>query len=68
MLSNFLARVAYADRFEVAYGIWSKDCDNVPESWGFIDPEQTIPIDYPLATLRDLLDRAFTEIFWQLPS
>lgn len=68
MFSDYLVRDAYAARFEAALGIWPEACDNVPESWGFIDPEQTIPVDYPLTKLRDLLDRAFTETFWQLPS
>jgi hypothetical protein len=67
MFSDFLARDAYAERFRAALGIWDEACDNVPESWGFVDPERTIPVEFSLMETRALLDRAFSETFWQLP-
>jgi hypothetical protein len=68
MFSDFLVREAYKARFAGALGIWTEACDNLPKSWKFVDPEQTIPVDFPLSNVRDLLDRAFTDTFWQLPT
>ena len=68
MFSDFIVRDAYKVRFAGALGIWAEACDNVPESWGFVDPEQTIPVSFHLTAVMDLLDRAFTDAFWQLPS
>jgi hypothetical protein len=67
MFSDFLMREAYAARFRAALGIWDEACHNVPESWGFVDPERTIPIGFSLTDAKVLLDRAFSETFWQLP-
>jgi hypothetical protein len=67
MFSDFLLRDAYLARFEGAIGVWEASCASLPESWSFIDPEQTIPVNFPFAAVKDLLDRAFTDIFWQLP-
>lgn len=68
MFSDFILRQAYLGRFQTALGIWTEACDNLPESWKFVDPERTIPVNFPLNGIRELLDRAFTETFWQLPS
>ena len=53
MFSDFLVREA---------------CHNVPASWGFVDPEQTIPVEFPLDKIKGLLYRALTDSFWQLPT
>lgn len=67
MFGDFLVRQAYAARFAVALGIWEEACDNVPESWKFVDQERTISADIDFDGLRAILDRAFTENFWRLP-
>ncbi len=67
MFSDFLVRDAYTERFHAALGIWDEACHNVPESWSFVDPERTIPIEFSLTETRALLDRAFSQTFWQLP-
>lgn len=67
MFSDFLMRETYAERFHATLGIWAEACDNVPESWGFVDPERTIPAGFSLTDTRALLDRAFSDTFWQLP-
>ncbi|MBI5792994.1 MAG: hypothetical protein HZA63_16120 [Rhodocyclales bacterium] len=67
MFSDFRMRAAYVERFHAALGIWTEACDNVPESWGFVDPERTIPVGFSLTETKALLDRAFSETFWQLP-
>lgn len=65
MFSDFLVRQAYEARFRVALGGWDEACDNLPTGWGFIDPEQTLPVDFSVAEFRTTLERAFTETFWQ---
>lgn len=67
MFSDFLVREAYSARLAAALGIWTEACDNLPESWGFVDTERTIPVNFPLNEVKDLLDRAFTDAFWQMP-
>jgi hypothetical protein len=68
MFSDFFVRDTYAARFAQALGIWDEACHNLPESWRFIDPERTIPVEFPFAEVKKLLDRAFTDTFWLLPS
>jgi len=67
MFSDFLLREAYVARFEMALAGWDEYCATLPVSWSFIDSEQTLPVNFPLAAVKDLLDRAFTNTFWQLP-
>lgn len=68
MFSDFLVREAYTARFAAALGIWEEACNNVPAAWGFVDPEQTIPVEFPLDKIKVLLGRALFESFWQLPT
>jgi hypothetical protein len=68
MFSDFLIRKAYTARFAEALGKWDEICDTLPESWGYIDPEQTIPVDFSLPDVRALLDRALKDTFWNLPT
>lgn len=67
MFSDFLLRDVYTARFANALGIWEEACHNLPESWMFIDPEQTIPVEFPFAQIKELLNRALSETFWSLP-
>jgi hypothetical protein len=68
MFSDFLVQDAYTARFAAALGIWEEACNNVPASWGFVDPEHTIPVGFPWSEIKKLLDRALFESFWQLPT
>ncbi|HNI07623.1 MAG TPA: hypothetical protein PLL24_05970 [Thiobacillaceae bacterium] len=67
LFSDFLLRDAYRARLASALSIWPEACSKLPHSWGFIDPECTIPVDFPLHAVKALLDRALTEEFWHLP-
>lgn len=67
MFSDFLFREANTARFAAALGIWEEACNNVPASWWFVDPERTIPVEFSLAEVKGLLDRALNDTFWQLP-
>jgi hypothetical protein len=67
MFSDFLMRDAYTARFRQALGIWEDACATLPTSWGFVDPEQTIPVDFSKDAVKALLHRAFTDTFWHLP-
>lgn len=67
MFSDFLLRDAYIARFRQALSIWQDACATLPASWGFVDPEQTIPVDFTKDAAKALLDRAFTDTFWHLP-
>ena len=64
MFSDFLLRDAYTERFRETLGIWEEACHNLPRSWMFIDPDQTIPVEFSFARIRALLDQAFTDSFW----
>lgn len=68
MFSDFSIRPAFSARFAEALSIWDEICDILPVSWGFIDPEQTIPVDFSIPGVRMLLDRAFSDTFWNLPT
>jgi hypothetical protein len=68
MFSDFVLRQDYARRVRVALGIWGEICDTVPSSWHFIDPEQTLPLDFPFASVKALLEHAQTDAFWNLPT
>lgn len=67
VLEDLVERQMYVDRFAEVLGNWKEDCDNVPLSWTFRDPEQTIPAGPLLDEFRRILDRAFEDDFWLLP-
>lgn len=68
MFSDFLIRKDYTARFAETLVIWDKICDTLPVSWGFIDQEKTIPIDFSIPDVRALLDCALLDTFWNLPA
>lgn len=68
MFSDFLVRQTFSARFAAALGVWTEACDSLPKSWNFVDPERTIPVNFPFHEVRALLDRALTDAFWQLPT
>lgn len=68
MFSDIFVRNTYSARFEEALGIWEESCHNLPESWRYIDTERLIPAEFPFAEIKKLLNRAFTDTFWSLPS
>lgn len=67
MFSDFWLRDAFTDRYREALGIWEEACDNLPQSWMYLDPDQTVPVEFPFVRTRALLDRAFADTFWLLP-
>lgn len=68
MFSDFLLRNEYATRFAATLGKWNEICDTVPDAWRFIDPEQTIPVDFSIPDIKAFLDRVLTDTFWNLPT
>lgn len=68
MFSDFLLRNEYSGRFADTLGKWNEICDTLPNAWRYVDPEQTIPVELSTASIKTLLDRAFTETFWNLPT
>jgi len=67
MFSDFPLRKADAARFAHTLGIWDEICHTFPVSWGFVDQEQTIPVEFSSAKTKALLDRAISDMFWHLP-
>ncbi|CAK0768205.1 HipA-like kinase domain-containing protein [Gammaproteobacteria bacterium] len=67
MFSNVSIRNAYAARFAKVLGLWDEICDTLPTSWSYIDPEQTIPVEFLIADVKSMLDRALIDTFWNLP-
>lgn len=67
VFGDLVTRQMYVERFQEALAGWQEDCDNVPLSWGFRDPEQTISAGPLLDEFRRILDRAFEDDFWLLP-
>lgn len=68
MFSDFLVRQAYSARFAATLGILDEACENVPESWKFIDPEETVPVGFDCEHYRAVLSRFQLDDFWQLPA
>lgn len=68
LFSDFLLRQDYARRFAEALGIWQEACDNLPASWSYVDPECTVPVEFPFPRVRKLLQRGLTDDFWVLPT
>lgn len=57
-------RMNYTARFHRALGAWDAAVARIPQSWFFIDEEQTIPSSFSIDAMRACLDRAFTPEFW----
>jgi hypothetical protein len=67
LFSDFLSRAAYVERCRSAMAKWPAICDTLPEAWGFVDRELTIPSNFPFHAVERLLDRASCDDFWLLP-
>ncbi len=68
LFSDFLERDDYVGRFQAALHAWDDACDKLPLAWRFVDPDQTVPVDFSIAELRHLLDQATAESFWEIPA
>lgn len=68
LFSDFSLRSNYQNRLTAALKYWSDICDTLPKEWDFIDTEQTIPSRFPFAETKALLERIFSDSFWQPPS
>ena len=67
MFSDFILRDAYTSRFATALSVWNESCATLPKSWLYIDPELTIPVNFPFEATKALLETALTDQFWRLP-
>jgi hypothetical protein len=67
LFGDFVLRQHYAARIKEALKTWAETCNNLPEEWYFVDAEATIPVDLELTEIKNFLDRAVTDAFWQMP-
>lgn len=63
MFSDFWLRDAFTERYREALGIREEACDNLSQSWMCLDPDQTVPVEFPLVRTTTLLDRAVADTF-----
>lgn len=68
LFSDYVARQALEERFRMALLAWDAACAKLPIDWKFVDPEQTVPVDFAVSDFRDLLERAAMASFWELPT
>ncbi|PWQ92105.1 HipA family kinase [Leucothrix pacifica] len=66
IFGDLLKPQQYNERFEAALADWDKICDAIPEEWFYIDPEMTIPVDFELDLIYQLLKQYETDDFWTL--
>lgn len=66
--SDFLLRQTFIERLQVALEVCDRAWDTVPPAWDFVDTEQTVPSDYPIAEVRAMLNLIESPDFWNLPT
>lgn len=64
--TDAVERLEWQARLVKALETWDLICGTIPTSWGFIDPEQTLPAPVDLAGMRKTLARCNTDTFWNL--
>lgn len=64
--SDFLARQAYSARLSTAMTAWETAVATLPPVWHYIDPEQTIPLEFDFEEVRAQLERCTSDAFWNL--
>jgi hypothetical protein len=57
----------YVRQFNAALRHWDEIYNDLPKEWLYIDPEQTIPIDFDLNDILKTLQRCTTSTFWETP-
>ncbi len=65
--SDFLLRQTFIERLQVALAGCNKTWDTVSTAWNFVDTEQTVPSNYPIAEVRAMLNLIESADFWNLP-
>ncbi len=67
VFSDVVMREDYKRRLSAALAGLEAAWNNVPLAWQYVDPEQTIPTDYPKPDIWALLHRVESPDFWNLP-
>lgn len=63
--SDYSLHDAYSERFADAMTFFQVGWDNLPLEWVYVDPEQTVPTNYPLNEVKGHLRRAQQPDFWR---
>lgn len=65
LLGDWVLRDEYCDKFSVALKKWPEICDSIPKEWMFVDPEQTVPVNFSLEEIYATLVRCSSKnTFW----
>jgi thioredoxin-related protein len=62
-----IMRLEYTEKFKRALKNWPKIRNSIPEEWYYIDFEMTVPADFDLKTMLNLLEQCKTNDFWNTP-
>lgn len=62
--SDFIMRGEFATRFAHALSDWDSIVAGIPNSWHYLDSEQTIFADFDVSATKALLERFASDRFW----
>ncbi len=65
LFSDALYRAEYEEKFQQALKCWAEICNGLPEEWYYSDPEMTVPADFDLNTIFDILNRCNDNSLWE---
>jgi len=57
-------RHEYESKFKKAMKSFGEICDNLPEEWYYSDPEMSVPADFKITNIENILNRCNKDSFW----
>ena len=66
LFGDWVMQQRYVARFLEVMTDWEAICNTVPSEWWFVDAEQTVPTDFDVQAVRQLLMRCQSNGFWSL--
>ncbi|MGK5014962.1 HipA family kinase [Janthinobacterium sp. HLS12-2] len=66
LCGDWLTRENYCTRFADVVANWDFICNTIPLEWWFVDPEQTILVDFDRAAVRQQLLECQNDTFWKM--
>ena len=66
LCGDWVMQQQYCSRFVQALLAWDDICNTTPTEWWFVDPEQTLPVDFDRDAMRQLLLECQGQAFWKM--
>ena len=65
LFSDVVYRTEYEKQFQTALRSWNEISDDIPQEWYYSDPDMTVPADFDLNSMFNILNRCNDNSLWE---